>query len=86
MKVHSHLNPEDRGSTVLRNVGIQPPHHTTQQPNKPRKPQLSNTEFYFDTSGQYIIFIPDFYITLIGCGDQNVHKEDDIKEFNLFHK
>jgi len=31
-----HLNPEDGGSTVLRNNGIQPPHYMAQQSRKPR--------------------------------------------------
>jgi len=30
------FNPEDGGSTVLRNVDIQLPQHTAQQPRKPR--------------------------------------------------
>jgi len=30
-----HFNPEDGGSTVLQNVGTQPPHETVQQPRKP---------------------------------------------------
>jgi hypothetical protein len=29
-------NPEDGGSTVLRNAGIHPPHYTAQKPRKPR--------------------------------------------------
>jgi len=28
------FNPEDGGSTILRNVGVQPPHYTT-QPTEP---------------------------------------------------
>jgi len=31
-----YFSPEDGGSTVLRNVGIQPPHYTPQQSSKPR--------------------------------------------------
>jgi len=30
----THLDPEDGDSTVLWNIGIQPPHYTTQQPRK----------------------------------------------------
>jgi len=29
------MNPEDGSSTVLRNVGIQPPHCTAQEPAEP---------------------------------------------------
>jgi len=30
-----HFNPDDDGSTFLKNFGIQPPHYTVRQPRKP---------------------------------------------------
>jgi hypothetical protein len=34
----THFNPEDWGSMVLWNTGIQPPHYMVQQPRKPKRP------------------------------------------------
>lgn len=36
-----HFNPEEGGYTILRNVGIRPPHYTMQKPKKQRKPQIT---------------------------------------------
>jgi hypothetical protein len=39
---NSGFNSEDGGSTVLRNVTIQPPHYTAQQPKKATTVETSN--------------------------------------------
>jgi len=41
VEVQATLNPEDGGSTVLQNIGIQPPHYTYMM-QQPRKLQIPN--------------------------------------------